>query len=128
MTKYYYIPIELELDLRQLIDYWFTRPKQNMYSVITGVYKNAEIIDNADSLIYSINILGEKTHIKRGILIDNENYNNDNDKKTAKQLIAFCLEADFELVEPSFENIFELYPEVLIFNDSKEYLNYINNP
>ena len=117
MTKYYFIPIELELDLSQLIDYWVNRQKEGIYTVVTGVYKEGTVLNTNDSTVYSINILQETQYIKYGFQSED----------IIHKLIGFCLEADFDLIEPSFAHVFDLYPTVVICNSADEFIKYIDD-
>lgn len=113
MTKYYYIPQNLELELSQIIDTW---DKSNAI-VIVGTYKQSNILDETDSTIFNRTNNLEVYYIKNGYL---------SEQNIIFGLIGFCLEADFDRVAPEYNNIINSYSEILQFEKASDYLEWLS--
>ena len=113
MVKYYKIPISLEKELSDMVNYWLANGQLDSYTVITGIYQSSEVLNELDSLVYSKNILGEINYIKNGFKDTNNN---------TFKLVGYCLEVNFDLIAPQFNYVIEMYPEILIYNSAEEYL------
>lgn len=116
MVQYFLIPKIHELLLANAINNWFVNPQA--WSVVTGVYKESEIIDFSDTLVKNKTISGTENIIKNGYkeFMTNKNY----------LLNAFLVEGDLELFTPDFYNEILLIQDILIFNTAQDYINYIN--
>lgn len=114
-TKYYFIPKSLEELFSQMIENFLIT---NEYTIITGVFKPCEILDNSDILVENKNILNEISFIKNGFKDPDNNIFG---------LIGFCLEANFSEVGEQYNVLINQFPEILQFNNSKLYLKWYNS-
>jgi len=117
MLKYYFIPRSFENLLSQLENDFLNRGVEDSYTCITGVYKISQILDETDNIVYNQNILKQKTFIKNGYLNENQIF----------QLFGFCLEADFDLIAPEYNELINQFTDILQFTSSQDYLIWYNN-
>lgn len=116
MIQYIYIPLIYEDVLAQSINSWLQNP--SAWTVITGIYKQSEILNDSDSKVINKTKSGEIINIKYGFKDENNNI---------YSLIGFCLEGDIERYTPALYDELIKHTDILIFNSSEEFLKNVNN-
>jgi len=111
---YYYIPKSYENTIVPILNSWL---ENNNIIIITGVYQESNILNETDSLVFNVNILGETSFIRNG-------YKSESDK--IYELIGYCLEANLYVIMPDIQEMINNVSDILQFNTSEEYLEYIN--
>ena len=109
MKKYLFIPIELELLLEQFQLQWLST--QSAFMICTGIYVEC---DETELVLGDTNIKNQS-----GEFIQKSNSVTMFGGTYFSKLIGFCIEANID-------DIPQLPIEVLVFEDSVEILDYIN--
>lgn len=118
MKKYFFLPKYYESLLAK--DLTAFLQENRGFTIVTGVYKEFEgIITNENTLVSAKLITGTIQFVKR-------NYQNFFNKKKY-DLIGFCLEGDLETFAPEYYAKILTLPDIKIFDNSIDYLNYINS-
>ena len=122
MVEYFYIPIEYTTDIIPAINAWTSMPN-NGWTIITGIYKK-EGYTAGDSLIYNVDVLRRKEFIPLGISVS---INRSSPIRIERTLTAICLEGDLDFYSPAFKAQLLALPDVRVFNDNFEYLDFIDS-
>lgn len=118
MTKYYYIPKQHEIILKQAIDEWTSEPNYG-WTIITGVYNDGEFTEGNSIIYNTLRKDRERVNIPLAFQADS--------LVNSKQLTAFTLEGDLDLYAPAFKSILMTLEGVLEIGNSTDYLIYLNS-